>query len=185
MSALSIGDGGTKPAEVSIDLNAPKVDSFNRESIPKIREFLDRIYAEYRRDPMRIFSTLSIMLGREIYVREDYNAKIPYVVLADGALSLHVLHGMEEPEREEYKAIIRTVIKPELVKLAKELDRAVQHQLLEDARKALKKLDEARKSLRGETFDFIDKRLLAVNEDADIANVGTEIKALLDGVFNQ
>lgn len=171
--------------ETGVDLNSPKVLNFKEASIPKIRATLQNLYTTYHRNPMAIFRVLALMLGRKIKVIQDYNAKTPFVNLADGTLSVYVVHAMSKAERDEYVAIAEAAIKPELVRLAKELDRTVQLQLLEAGRKNVQELKAARVSLTGEVFEPIDERLLAVTEEREAAVIRTEVQELLDSVFKR
>jgi hypothetical protein len=183
-----------KGGNPEVDLSAPDAIAFIQKSVPEIKAVLDSIYVQKGREPLRIFSLLAGMLGSKIYVRREFNAKIPYVTLADGALSLHVLPNAGEDVVVRYKAMIEAAIKPELIKLAKALEREAQDQVIRAAQKAIQELQTARQKLGGVEFPPMDERLLALENRSEggegpvISTVkysGDQVRSLLDNVFKQ
>ncbi len=169
-----------------VDISDPNVASFKERSTEKIQAELETWYGSYGRDTMRIMTTLATLVGRDIEVRPDNSARLPYATLDHGALTLHGKE-FEAADREKYKAIIEALIKPELVALVKELDLVVQEQLVAEAQSRIRDLEAARQKLTGVEFDPMDSRLLAVQGEEPIGDsssrFGDRAKDLLDNVF--
>lgn len=180
---------GPVEGEIVPTLSDAEAGSFKRASIPRIKDWVDRLYPDCHRDPMGILSLVATTASRPVRVQRDYNANIPYAVPVGGAIELHVLHKVPDDVVAKYKTFIDVEFKPELVRVAKELDRAAQEDLITEARKGVAELNGVRQSLPGAKFDSIDERLLAVANEPDVYTVSVDqsgrVKALLDNVFSQ
>ena len=173
----------------SPDLNPAELARFKKASILEIKKVLRGFYESSRRDPMSLFRTLSKMLGRATTVSRNHHVQMAYTTLDNATLCLYVPSDISDADIERYKGAIDRVIKPELVQLARKLDRAAQDQVLEAVRNSLYDLEEARAKLTGAEFDPVDERLLAVAGDSDITKVanfsGDWVRLLLNDVFKE
>ncbi len=178
-----------KDGEETLDINQndSNVRIFVSASQKKIGDVLQSMYVQCNRDEARMFATLAKMLGREIDVRNDYNASSPYVELANGTLSLYFkdLYEVTAEEIVRYKQLVQTLIKPKLVEFAKKLDRMAQDGILENAREALGNLEQSRNAMSGIDFDPLDERLtgILVEPEAEVEGGVGDVRDLLRDVF--
>jgi hypothetical protein len=166
-----------------IDANDPMVIRFREESELRIKEDLEEWYGKYNRNTMRIMTLLATLVGRDVNVRENCNIDSPYVAFGDGALCLYVKPEVGEDDRAKYQAIIEGDIKPELVRIIKELDSVVQQELVAKAEAGLQSLEAARGKI-DISFDPIDPRILAVRETL-VQETSTQVRALLESAFRE